>query len=49
MPMGGAAKAVPPSIWKRNGKMIREILELVAFKVIVLVALFAVLSLPDTW
>jgi len=29
--------------------MIREILELVAFKVIVLVALFAVLSLPDTW
>jgi hypothetical protein len=29
--------------------MLREILELVAFKVIVLVALFAVLSLPDTW
>ena len=28
--------------------MIREILELIAFKVIVLVALFAVLSLPDT-
>jgi hypothetical protein len=47
--MGGAAQAVPPSIWKRNGMMLREILELVAFKVIVLVALFAVLSLPDTW
>jgi len=29
--------------------MIREILELIAFKVVVLVALFAVLSLPDTW
>jgi hypothetical protein len=29
--------------------MIREMLELKAFKVIVLVALFAVLSLPDTW
>jgi hypothetical protein len=47
--MGGTAQAVPPSIWKGNGMMLREILELVAFKVIVLVALFAVLSLPDTW
>lgn len=29
--------------------MIRELLELLAFKVVVMVALFAVLSLPDTW
>jgi hypothetical protein len=29
--------------------MMREILDLLAFKVVVLVALFAVLSLPDTW
>lgn len=29
--------------------MLREILDLIAFKVVVMVALFAVLSLPDTW
>jgi hypothetical protein len=29
--------------------MLREILDLLAFKVVVVVALFAVLSLPDTW
>jgi hypothetical protein len=29
--------------------MLREILELLVFKVVVMVALFAVLSLPDTW
>ena len=29
--------------------MMREIFELLAFKVVVMVALFAVLSLPDTW
>jgi len=29
--------------------MMRELLELLAFKVVVIVVLFAVLSLPDTW
>jgi hypothetical protein len=29
--------------------VMREILDLVAFKVVVIVVLFAVLSLPDTW
>jgi hypothetical protein len=48
MSTGGAAQAAP-SFNQGDAKMLREILDLLAFKVVVLVALFAVLSLPDTW
>jgi len=29
--------------------MMREIVELLAFKVVVLILMFAMLSMPDTW
>ena len=29
--------------------MMREIVELLAFKVVVLIVMFAMLSMPDTW